>query len=48
MAKKLNDTQLTILTAAAGRDDRRVVPLPKLTAPHVTVQKTITKLLAMA
>jgi len=46
MAKKLNDTQLTILTAAAGRDDRRVLPLPKLKAPPVVIRKTLSKLLA--
>ena len=26
---KLTDTQLVILSAAAGRDDRAVLPLPK-------------------
>lgn len=46
MAKTLNDTALTILTNAAGRDNRRVLPLPELKAPSVAVQKTITKLLA--
>lgn len=44
MVTKLNDTQLTILTNAAGRDDRRILPLPKLRAPHVAVQRTIAKL----
>lgn len=46
MAKRLNDTALTILTHAAGRGDRRVLPLPKLRAPSVAVQKMLNKLLA--
>lgn len=45
MAKRLNDTQLTILTSAAARDDRRVLPLPRLRAPSVAVQKTLRSLL---
>lgn len=46
MARKLNDTQLTILTNAAARDNRRVLPLPKLKAPAVAVTKTIKSMIA--
>lgn len=46
MAKNLNDTQLTILSNAAARDDRRVLPLPKLKAPAVAVTKTIKSMIA--
>jgi hypothetical protein len=46
MARKLTDTQLSILSSAAARDDRRVLPLPKLKAPPVAVQKTLKSLLA--
>jgi hypothetical protein len=45
MAKKLTDTATVILTSAAARDDRRVLPLPKLKAPPVAVQKILTSLL---
>lgn len=43
---KLTDTATTILSAAAARDDRHVLPLPKLKAPPVAVQKTLKSLLA--
>jgi hypothetical protein len=46
MAKTLTDTALTILTTAAGRDNRRVLPLPKLKAPPVAVQKTLRSMIA--
>jgi hypothetical protein len=46
MAKKLTDTATVILTSAAGRDDRRVLPLPKLKAPPVAVRKILASLLA--
>jgi hypothetical protein len=46
MAKKLTDTATVILTNAAARDSRRVLPLPKLKAPAVVVQKTLKSLLA--
>jgi hypothetical protein len=46
MAKKLTDTAATILATAAARSDHRVLPLPKLKAPPVAVQKTIKSLLA--
>src|SRR5690606_18559350 len=46
MVKTLNDTQLTILSNAAARDDRRVLPLPKLKAPPTAVIKTIKSMIA--
>jgi hypothetical protein len=45
---KLSDTANVILTTAANRDDRRVLPLPSLKAPPVAVRKTINSLLADA
>src|SRR5690606_18040748 len=46
MARKLNDTQLTVLSNAASRDNHRVLPLPKLKAPAVAVRKTLATMLA--
>lgn len=46
MARKLNDSRLTILSNSAARDDHRVLPLPKLKAPPVAVTKTINALVA--
>jgi hypothetical protein len=46
MARKLTDTALVILSAAAARDDRRVLPLPELKAPAVAVTKVLKSLLA--
>ena len=43
---KLSDTAETILSTAASRDTHRVLPLPKLKAPPVIVQKTLKSLLA--
>jgi hypothetical protein len=43
---KLNETATTILTAAAARDNHHVLPVPKLKAPPVVVQKTLKVLLA--
>jgi hypothetical protein len=46
MARKLTDTALVILSAAAARDDHRVLPLPELKAPAVAVTKVLKSLLA--
>jgi hypothetical protein len=46
MARKLTDTALVILSSAAARDDRRVLPLPELKAPAVAVTKVLKSLLA--
>jgi hypothetical protein len=47
MAKKLNDTQRTVLAAAAARGNLHALPLPDtLRAPAVAVTKTIGGLIA--
>lgn len=46
MAKSLNDTQRTILAAAAGRENRRALHFPdKLRAPPPAVAKTVESLI---
>lgn len=46
MAKRLNDTQLTVLSNAAARDNHRILPLPiALKAPPTAVRKTLKSLL---
>ena len=44
MSIKLTDTQLVMLSAAAQREDRRIVPPPSLKG--AAAQKTATKLVA--
>ncbi len=46
MAKSLSDTASVILSNAASRDNRRVLPLPQLRAPAVAVTKTIKSMIA--